>query len=136
MRVFLDTNVLVAAFATRGLCADVVRVILAEHELLTSPTVLDELSRTLTKKIRLPEQTTRDILSFLKTHATIVTKKPAMPPVKVRDKDDVVVLGEALAGEAELLVTGDKDLLTVGDLSSIRIVDPRGFWQIVRREPG
>ena len=34
VRVFLDTNVLVAAFATRGLCADVVRTVLAEHELV------------------------------------------------------------------------------------------------------
>jgi len=33
MRVFLDTNVLVAAYATHGLCEDVFRVILAEHEL-------------------------------------------------------------------------------------------------------
>ena len=52
MRVFLDTNVLVAAFATRGLCADVVRTVLAEHEFLISSTVIEELTLTLTQKIR------------------------------------------------------------------------------------
>ena len=51
MRVFLDTNVLVAAFATRGLCADVFRLVLAEHELLVSPALIEEVTRTLTKKI-------------------------------------------------------------------------------------
>tara|TARA_Y100000590_G_C15710915_1_gene1010249 strand:+ start:1307 stop:1432 length:126 start_codon:yes stop_codon:yes gene_type:complete len=40
MKVFLDTNVLVSAFATRGLCADVMRVILTEHELLIGEVVL------------------------------------------------------------------------------------------------
>jgi hypothetical protein len=34
VRVCLDTNVLVAAFATRGLCADVLRTVIAEHELV------------------------------------------------------------------------------------------------------
>ena len=64
MRVFLDTNVLVAAFATRGLCADVVRLTLAEHELLVSPTVLQELTRALVGKLHVPEQTTHEVVTF------------------------------------------------------------------------
>jgi hypothetical protein len=45
--VFLDTNVLVAAFATRGPGADLLRTILAEHELVSSATVCEGLTRTL-----------------------------------------------------------------------------------------
>ena len=71
MRVFLDTNVLVAAFATRGLCADVLRTILAEHELLLSPTVIEELTRTLTEKIPVPESTVREIAAFLRASASL-----------------------------------------------------------------
>jgi hypothetical protein len=41
LRVFLDTNVLVAAFATRGLCADLLRVVLVRHELVVADVVLD-----------------------------------------------------------------------------------------------
>ena len=52
MKVFLDTNVLVSAFATRGLCADVMRVILTEHELLIGEVVLTELQRILSKKFK------------------------------------------------------------------------------------
>jgi len=45
MRVFLDTNVLVSGFATRGLSADVVRLLSAKHELLTGEVVLKETRR-------------------------------------------------------------------------------------------
>ena len=59
MKVFLDTNVLVSGFATRGLCADVIRLVLAEHELLTAEVVLDEVRRVLLRKIRPIACTTR-----------------------------------------------------------------------------
>ena len=52
MRVCLDTNVLVAAFATRGLCADVLRTVLAEHELVIGDVILDELRRVLSTKFK------------------------------------------------------------------------------------
>ena len=45
MRVFLDTNVLISAFAARGLCADLMRLLLAEHDVLTGEVNLTELRR-------------------------------------------------------------------------------------------
>ena len=130
MRVFLDTNVLVAAFGTRGLCADVVRTVLAEHELVVSNTVLEELSRTLIEKIRLPETAVREITTFLRASASLAQAAPAH--VAIRDPDDAVILAEALASSADVLVTGDKDLLEAGEFPGIRILEPRGFWQLVR----
>lgn len=58
MRGFLDTKVLVSAFATRGICADVLRVVLAEHTLITSEAVLRELSRVLRTRIGMPSRLT------------------------------------------------------------------------------
>jgi predicted nucleic acid-binding protein len=52
VRVFLDTNVLASAIATRGICADVQQVTLAEHELVLGEKVLGELSRVLRTKFR------------------------------------------------------------------------------------
>ena len=130
MRVFLDTNVLVAAFATRGLCADVVRTVLAEHELVVSDTVLEELTRTLIEKIRLPDTAVREITTFLRASASLTKAAPAH--VAIRDPDDAVILAEALASSVEVLVTGDKDLLEAGEVPGIRILEPRGFWQLVR----
>jgi predicted nucleic acid-binding protein len=98
VKAFLDTNVLVAAFTTRGLCADVPRTVLAEHELLLSPTLIEELRRTLVEKIGVPEQTVRDIVTFLRASASVLDVTPLAAPVEVRDPDDAVILGEALAG--------------------------------------
>ncbi|HSA88057.1 MAG TPA: hypothetical protein VLE46_17910, partial [Nitrospira sp.] len=47
MRVFLDTNVLVSAYTARGICADLLRHILAEHELLTGDVNIVELRHVL-----------------------------------------------------------------------------------------
>ena len=41
MKIFLDTNVLVSAYATRGICSDLVRFVLAEHELMTGEVNLE-----------------------------------------------------------------------------------------------
>ena len=48
--VFLDTNVVVSAVATRGLCADLFHVVLAEHELVLGETVLTELRPVLRRR--------------------------------------------------------------------------------------
>ena len=50
MKVFLDTNVLVSAFMARGLCADLFRYVLAEHEVLTGEVSLVEFRRILRHK--------------------------------------------------------------------------------------
>jgi putative PIN family toxin of toxin-antitoxin system len=135
VRVFLDTNVLVAAFATRGLCADVFRLVLAEHELLVSATLIEELTGALTRKVRVPDPVVREIVAFLRAVGSTVEVAPKQPPIAVRDPDDVVILGEALSGGADVLVTGDKDLLVLVQVGALRILDPRGFWELVRR-PG
>jgi putative PIN family toxin of toxin-antitoxin system len=132
VRVFLDTNVLVAAFATRGLSADVLRTVLAEHELLLSTTVIEEFTGALIEKLRVPEPTVREIAAYLRASAALAEMPSKPPAVAIRDPDDAVILGEALSIGADVLVTGDKDLLEAGTVPDIRIIDPRGFWQLVR----
>jgi putative PIN family toxin of toxin-antitoxin system len=130
VRVFLDTNVLVAAFATRGLCADVFRLTLASHELAVSETVLAELARALADKVGLPPREVTSVVAFVRQEATLASTAP--PGVSVRDADDVPILGAALACGADVLVTGDRDLLELDPPVSVRIVSPRGFWQLVK----
>lgn len=132
MRVFLDTNVLVAAFATRGLCSDVLRTILAEHQMVVSDTILEELSRALAGKLRLPPAVARDIVRFVRQHADLAAEGKALPGVDVRDAADAVVLAAALASGADVLITGDRDLLVLEADPGIPIVTPRGFWEMIR----
>ena len=131
MRVFLDTNVLVAAFATRGLCADVLRVVLAEHDLITGEVVLGELRDVLAKRLKLPPSTVADIMALLR--AQVVIPKPANPSsLPVRDPDDRWILASAVAGGADVLVTGDQDLLAIAGQAPLTILNPRGLWDRVR----
>lgn len=131
MRVALDTNVLVSAVATRGLCADVFNLILAEHELIVGETVLAELRRVLSERIRAPKKLIDEFDVLLRQEARVVKKAEELP-VKIRDKSDVPVLSEVVAGEAEVLVTGDRDLLAIVKKLPIQILTPRAFWEQLR----
>jgi uncharacterized protein len=131
VRVCLDTNVLVAAFATRGLCADVLRTVLAEHDLVIGEVILDELRRVLSLKLKVPPERIEAIDAVLRTFPVI--PKPATPSeLHIRDAADGWVLATAVPGAADVLVTGDRDLLDVAPESSIAIVDPRAFWELLR----
>ena len=127
----MDTNVLVAAFVTRGLCQDVLRLVLAEHSLLASETILDELERTLTVKLRTPARRAREAVTFIREHGEVAA--PANPaPWPENDPDDRWIVAAALDGAADVLVTGDKDLLEVSGRANFRILTPRGFWESLR----
>lgn len=134
MKVALDTNVLVSAFATRGLCADLVHVILAGHQLIVGATVLTELRRVLRDKLKVPAATIQEVDVFLRSEALVVGRAPVVT-IKLRDKSDLAVLAEAIGGGADVLVTGDRDLLdAVGD-APLQILTPRGFWELLRSQP-
>ena len=132
MKIFADTNVLVSAFTARGLCADLLEIILADHQLLTGEFILQELQRILTKKLKVPERKVSEVLGFLrKHHVEPVPDEPS--EVKVRDEDDRWVLESAIRAKADILVTGDKDLLAISDqVPQLRIITPRKFWELVQ----
>jgi putative PIN family toxin of toxin-antitoxin system len=133
MRVFLDTNVLVAAFATRGICADLFRAVLLEHDLITGEPVLREIQRVLVKKLKFPEPQTREIIRFLRDHAEVTNPKKAASWPET-DADDRWIVASAIEGKSEILVTGDKDLLEAKKQTDIRVVSPRGFWELLKAE--
>ena len=132
MKVFLDTNVLVSAYTTRGICTDLLRYILAEHELLTGEVNLVDLRRVLRARIRASPELIATVEAELRDET--IVPKPAKPsPLPIRDPDDRWVLASAVDGNADLLVTGDRDLLAVARQAPLAIVDPRGCWDRLRR---
>ena len=130
MRVFLDTNVLASAFATRGLCEDVVRETLAFHEWVVSKTVLSELQRVLREKLGVPQPTVDEVLSFLLANAETIDQADLLQ-LKVRDRADQQILSEAAAANVDVFVTGDKELLELGKIGELRLISPRVFWESV-----
>ena len=131
MRILLDTNVLVAAFATRGFCHDILQLVLAEHRLLVGETVLQELERILADKLGVPEEHVREVVGFVRAHTEVVA--PVEPaPWPDADPDDRWIAASAISGRADILVTGDKDLLEGAPAGALRTVSPRGLWELLR----
>jgi putative PIN family toxin of toxin-antitoxin system len=132
VKVCLDTNVWVAALATRGLCADVLRVVLAEHELIIGQVIVEELHRALQRKLRLPADRIA-VVNTLLSQLDVAAKPPKSSSARVRDATDRWILATAVAGAADVLVTGDQDLLTLDPGGPVPILDPRSFWELLRR---
>ena len=132
MRVALDANVVIAAFASRGLCQAVFEYCLDNHEIALSNPLLTEITRNLKKKLKVPAQTVDEIEQFLRSHAILIEPTHVDPEV-CRDKKDLMVLGTAHAAKASYLVTGDEDLLIVKQYGGFQILRPRAFWEKTKK---
>lgn len=131
MRIFLDTNILVSAFGTRGLCADLFEVILLEHDLVIGEAVLGESRSVLRRKMRLPGSRCDEIVEYLRDVAVI--RVASSQPVAVEvDPDDALILGEAMTGHAEIFVTGDAKVQQPMEHEGMKILSPRGLWMRLR----
>ena len=130
MKVFVDTNVLAAGFATRGLCSDLMREVLENHELFSSKPVLTELERILIKKFRIPKQEAQDILEFIGSVA-LLSEPDENASYEISDTDDIPHLSAAENSQCEVFVTGDKELWSVRTPSGMDILSPRDFWKAI-----
>lgn len=133
MRIVLDTNVLLAGVGTHGLCEALLAVCLRDHTVIVSQHIIDELCRHYTGKFKMSADETALVVKTLTSHTELVT--PAeLPADAFSDPDDLPILGTAIAGQAECLVTGDKELLNLGSFHSIAIISPRAFYDRLRAE--
>ena len=129
MRAVLDTNVLVSALLWHGPSnALLAHARAATIDLIISAALLDELADVIARRkfSAILERTTRTpehILSELRVLAEVVIAPPLPKPV-CRDPDDDAVLACALAGQADLIVSGDDDLLVLKEFQGIRITKP------------
>ena len=131
MRIVFDTDVLFAALVTHGLCRKLVRKRLAADIIISSAALLDELAQTVQRKIG-ADPATVPLFRVLRERGEIVT--PAALPRRIcRDADDDMVLATAVAGEAEIIITGDKDLLILKKYRGIRILSPRQYMEFLDR---
>ena len=125
MRVFLDTNVLVSAFVSRGLCSDLLKVVLGERDLLVSNHVVEKFERVLHDKLGVPRRVLESALNIL-DNAEVV------PNGREFDQNDATILAAAIEGEADIFVTGDQKLLAEAEGKQIRAVSPRRFMELLR----
>ncbi len=126
MRLVLDTNVVASAMLWGGNPLQLLQARREKRaELYTSTAMLAELTDILTRpkfgtKITASTLTVDQLVDRYAELAQVV--RPTSVPRTAPDPDDDVVLGTALAAKADLLVTGDRSLLSVGEYQGVRIV--------------
>lgn len=131
MKVCLDATVLAAAFATRGLCADVLRLILARHRLVANRRVLADVRRLLVERLGVPAIVADQVPPFLREHAEISNPPEPWPDVGLPQG---WLLALAVHANADLLVTHSHSLLELEPELPLPVLDPRGYWQRVRAD--
>jgi putative PIN family toxin of toxin-antitoxin system len=131
LRVVADTNVLVSAFASRkGPPGQVYGAWLARgFVLVTSEYILNEFSRIAKSKLKFDDRAVVEATLFILSQARVVSPLPVSHDMI--HLNDWPILGTALAGEVDFLVTGDKLVLKLNKFSNIHIITPVNFLKIL-----
>ncbi|HXF73182.1 MAG TPA: putative toxin-antitoxin system toxin component, PIN family [Actinomycetota bacterium] len=134
MRAVLDTDVLVSAFIFPGGAPEAAyrAAIEGRVELVTSPPLLAELGRVLSEKFGWEEGRVEEALAQVIRIGTLVRPRRALAVVRADPADDRV-LEAALAGDAGVIVAGDRHLLALRSWRGIDVLDPRAFLERLAR---
>ena len=130
LRVVFDSNVWIAVLVASGTSKEVVKEALRFCEVFISGYILAEVDRVLSGKIGADPEERRRVRRWLENVCRL-EPDPKPNPKKdpaCRDPKDIHILRLALAVHADLLVTGDQDLLVLKEVRGISIVSPSQFW--------
>jgi uncharacterized protein len=129
VKLVVDTNVLVSGFLWHGPPARLISAALqGKAQIFLSLTILLEFRETLERpkfalRLAAQNETAETLTNRLQAACHEALPPNVMPPAELRDRDDLHVLACALAAQADAIVTGDKDLLTMKAFQGIPIID-------------
>ncbi|MES0490240.1 MAG: putative toxin-antitoxin system toxin component, PIN family [Leptospirales bacterium] len=126
MKIVFDTNVLLSAFATHGLSYRVLDICLDKHKIFISQWIIDEISEKLKDKFNVAKNDILKVHQFIESDFKIVIPIGNLPEA-CRDADDNNILHLADFCNAEIIITGDKDLLVLHEHNQVKIINPRTF---------
>ena len=128
-RFVVDTNCLVSRLLMpAGTAAKAVDRALAEGVLLMSAATLEELSEVLSRRKFDRYVSVVDRQRFIALLGGVVRLVPVVQGVAIcRDPKDDKFLHLALAGAAQAIVSGDKDLLMLNPFHGVAILNPMEF---------
>lgn len=130
MNVALDTNVLLAGIATHGICEGLLTIAFRDHTVAQSEHILNEFAEHYVGKFKATDQQAALVVGTIRRLSQIVT--PAtVPSDAFDDAEDRPVLGTAVAAGADCLVTGDRQLQSLGTYQGILILSPREFYDLI-----
>ncbi len=128
MNIVLDTNVLIAAFISpHGICHEVFEICIYSHTLFTSNFILTELRNKLKSKFNYSHEEIEEVIELLVSKLKVAEIKGTKINI-CRDKDDNKILATAIEVKAEVIISGDKDLLVLKKYKEVNILSPREFY--------
>jgi putative PIN family toxin of toxin-antitoxin system len=131
LRIVLDANVLLAGIATHGICEGLLAICFRDHSVVLSNYILDELAEHYVGKFKANREQAAIVVETLRKQSEVV-EPTALRSEAFADVDDLPVLGTAVAGQAEFLVTGDHQLAELGVFQGVTILSPRSFYDRIR----
>jgi putative PIN family toxin of toxin-antitoxin system len=140
MRVVVDSNVLVSAYFWGGVPGRVYDLVVDQQvRALVTAYTLRELQTVLVRPgfSRYHQKSGTDPQELVADYAALaVMVEPGVIPFgAVRDRKDRAILACAVGGRADVIVTGDRDLLVLEEFAGIPIVTPAAFLAILGAEP-
>jgi putative PIN family toxin of toxin-antitoxin system len=137
MRVLLDTNILVSYLL---MPRDPIRLIVdagivGAYELLIPEELLDELAATISAKeslkTRIPGELLAGFIEELKQAAMVIPWMAEPIEPVTRDPKDDFLIACAVAGQADIIVSGDHDLLILGSAGELHFLSPADFARLL-----
>lgn len=128
MRIVFDSDVIVAAIATRGICAGLLEHCFENHEIYACGDLLAEVRYALRYTVKVHPLTLNECMGLLRGAVRMV--EPLYLPFPPREEPPAIAA--ARAARAHYLVTRNEHLLAKGAPHGIRIVEPRAFWSVLR----
>jgi putative PIN family toxin of toxin-antitoxin system len=127
VNVVFDTNVLVSALVFPGGRGEgaLLRIIQEKDRLVLSKPILDELLGILGRKFARDAEALSHIAVFLTELSLLV--KPRQRLHVVKDEPDNRILECAVAGDAGVIITGDRALLALRKYEKVRIISLREY---------
>ncbi|MDI6745441.1 MAG: putative toxin-antitoxin system toxin component, PIN family [Thermodesulfovibrionales bacterium] len=123
-----DTNILIAAIITEGICSKLLhRARAREFSLVSCPFIIMELQRTLSKKFRLSHEESDLAMETISEATGQVIEHNIKITGICRDAADDNIIACAVAAKAHYLVTGDSCLLEIKKYKGVKIITPRDF---------
>jgi putative PIN family toxin of toxin-antitoxin system len=137
IRAVLDTNVLVSGLVSQEdpPCQILDAWLEGRYTLVLSLCLVDELAHVLTyprvaERVRLTHEELEAVLAALLSRAELTPGRLQLPGVTCDPKDDHVVAC-AVEGQADYIVSGDQDLLVLGEYEGVQVVTPRRFVEML-----
>ena len=128
-RIVADTNLLVSRLLLpQSLPAQAVRKAVDEGQLVVSDATLGELADVLSRAKFDPYVSLEDRQDFIRVLNRVAERIIVTAPIKAcRDPKDDKFLEVALHGQAQVILTGDRDLLTLHPFRGVDILSPREY---------